>query len=630
MAPAHGCDSAHLLGCVQALRILRSGKRPLHMTNHGRYVMLRKIADGGMAEIFLARQTGEEGFSRLVIVKRILPQFSADPHFRDMLLDEAHIAMTLNHNNVVPVLDLGRGEGSYFLVMDLVDGWDLEQIFLRSHHAGFPLPVGLSLYIMAEVCRGLGYAHGRRAADGRHLSIVHRDVSPQNVLLSEHGEVKVTDFGIAKALGRRDRTQQGMIKGKLDFMSPEQASGTPLGPSSDIFAAGSVLYLLCTGQRPFASPSDLESLARVQRANFVPPDQMRPDLPPTVARIISRAMRARPDERYATAEEMMFDLEAVIRDEFGSPGQSQLQQWLLELAERDGAAPISRAQPVNGPSLTSRWFAEGEMLSFDDSSSVGISPSAHDLAWNAPPPVVAYPASPPAHYTPSPVVSGYATPVPPPLYGQHARTPSPAALPQLVPARGYGAHPPAPPAFPMAMTAHPAVAGGPAYAHAPPQAFVGAPAYHPSGHDAQPALAAAGPRSASPIVWDAPGNAMTFGQPGHAGGTATRPRRRGRWQTRGFSDEIPRQRSFARGFLLLLVLVGAGGFVTSQLLSPEQRAALIADGRGLLQRGQDEVIATLARFRSKEGASGVGLERAGTRAVIAEPGTAVPVKVKSH
>ncbi len=245
--------------------------------------MLRKVADGGMAEIFLAQQTGEEGFSRLVIVKRILPDLAADPHFRNMLVDEAHIAMTLNHSNVVPVLDLGRSEGSTFLVMELVDGWDLAQVHDRGRDAGYPFPLGLTMYVMAQVCRGLAYAHGRRDAQERPLGIVHRDVSPQNVLISEHGEVKVTDFGIAKALGKRERTQTGIIKGKLDFMSPEQASGAELNASSDIFAAGTMLYFLATGRRPFASPSDFEALLRVQRADFVAADQARPGLSPAVA-----------------------------------------------------------------------------------------------------------------------------------------------------------------------------------------------------------------------------------------------------------------------------------------------------------------------------------------------------------
>ena len=333
--------------------------------------MLRKVADGGMAEIYLAQQSGEEGFSRVVIVKRILPALSADPHFRNMLVDEAHIAMTLNHSNVVPVLDLGRSEGSTFLVMELVDGWDLAAVYDRGRDAGFPFPLGLCLYVMAEVCRGLAYAHGRRDAQGRPMGIVHRDVSPQNVLLSEHGEVKVTDFGIAKALGKRERTQTGIIKGKLDFMSPEQASGAELEGSSDIFSAGTMLYFLATGRRPFASPSDFEALLRVQRAEFTPAEQVRPGLTPAVARVIARAMLPRPADRYRSAEEMMLELESVMRQEFGSPGQSQLKRWLTELAQRDGAQPISRRQGLSQPqSLTSRWFAEGEMLSFDDSSNV--------------------------------------------------------------------------------------------------------------------------------------------------------------------------------------------------------------------------------------------------------------------
>jgi serine/threonine protein kinase len=342
------------------------------MSNHGRYVMLRKIADGGMAEIFLARQTGEEGFSRLVVVKRILPQYSSDAHFRNMLLDEAHIAMTLNHSNVVPVMDLGRAEGSYFLVMELVDGWDLGQVFDRSHRANFQIPIGLALYMVAEVCRGLAYAHAKKDAEGKSLSIVHRDVSPQNVLLSEHGEVKITDFGIAKALGRRDRTLQGMIKGKLDFMSPEQASGGAIDAGSDIFATGTMLYLLITGLRPFAAMSDMEALARVQRADFAPPEEVRPGLSPAVARIVRLAMRAERAERYRSAEEMMLDIEAVMRNEFGSPGQSQLKGWLAELSSRDGILALSRrpVAPPAGPSLTSQWFAEGEMLSFDDSSKI--------------------------------------------------------------------------------------------------------------------------------------------------------------------------------------------------------------------------------------------------------------------
>ena len=194
------------------------------MPGPGRYHISRKIADGGMAEIFLGTQRGVEGFERPVVLKRILASLLADPQFRNQMIDEAHVAMSLNHSNIVQVLDLGHARGRYFLVLELVEGWDLNQILNRARAASFPLLPELSLYLVAEVCRALGYAHAK-TRDGQPLGIVHRDVSPHNVLVSEQGEVKLTDFGIAKAMGRREHTGHGVIKGKLAFMSPEQASG---------------------------------------------------------------------------------------------------------------------------------------------------------------------------------------------------------------------------------------------------------------------------------------------------------------------------------------------------------------------------------------------------------------------
>ncbi|HEY5089347.1 MAG TPA: serine/threonine-protein kinase, partial [Polyangia bacterium] len=211
------------------------------MASHGRYTILGKLADGGMAEIFLAIQHGAEGFEKPVVLKRILTQYSADPQFRNMLLDEAHISMSLQHGNVVQVLDLGVAAGRYFLALELVDGWDLEKILQRAHAAGMVWPAALGLYVVAEVCRGLAYAHGK-ARDGKPLGIVHRDISPNNVLLSGEGEVKVADFGIAKAQRKREQTAAGVIKGKVAYMSPEQATGTAIDRRSDIFSVGSLLY----------------------------------------------------------------------------------------------------------------------------------------------------------------------------------------------------------------------------------------------------------------------------------------------------------------------------------------------------------------------------------------------------
>jgi serine/threonine protein kinase len=308
----------------------------------GRYTVVKKVADGGMAEIFLAHLTGAEGFARLVIIKRILPVFSVDPHFRNMIVDEAHIAMSLHHGNIVQVLDLGEERGRYFLAMELVDGWDLASVISRSQAARLPLPTGLSLYVVVQVCRALAYAHSQ-TRNGKPLGLVHRDISPQNVLISEQGEVKLTDFGIAKALGKRERTQTGVIKGKLDFMSPEQAAGAVLDTRSDIFSVGTLLYLLATGQRPFDADGQLETLIRVQNAEFAPPEVANPEVSPRIAAIISRAMRKAPSERYESAEEMMSDVEEVLRSEFQSVGQSELKSYLVRLGNKDKVPTISRA-----------------------------------------------------------------------------------------------------------------------------------------------------------------------------------------------------------------------------------------------------------------------------------------------
>ncbi len=295
-----------------------------------------------MAEIFLATQTGAQGFERTVILKRILPAFSMDPHFRNMIVDEAHIAMSLGHGNIVQVLDLGEVGGRYFLVMDLVDGWDLASTMMRAYRADLPLPPGLCLYVVAEVCRALAYAHGK-TRDGKPLEIVHRDISPQNVLLSAEGEVKLTDFGIAKALGKRERTQTGVIKGKLDFMSPEQATGATIDGRSDIFSTGTLLYLLTTGQRPFEAQSELQTMVKIQDAEFAPPQEAEPSIDPRIAEVITKAMRKLPSERYGTADEMMRAVEDVLRAGFPSAGQSELRRYLDELGRKDGVPPLSLA-----------------------------------------------------------------------------------------------------------------------------------------------------------------------------------------------------------------------------------------------------------------------------------------------
>ena len=332
------------------------------MAKHGRYKIVRKVADGGMAEIFLATQMGREGFQKPVILKRIHSTIYADPQFRNMFLDEAHISMGLSHSNIVQILDLGVGNGRYFLVMEVVDGWDLGRVLARAAQASTPLPRELGLYVTAEICRALAYAHGKTdLVSGRPLGIVHRDVSPQNILLSEQGEVKLTDFGIAKAMGKREQTGTGVVKGKVAFMSPEQALGKAIDARSDLFAVGTVLYQLMVGVRPFEAPTDLEILLRVQKADFRPAHAVAPDLPPQVSAIIARSMQLDPDLRYQSADEMLTDIEQVMRTVFRPVGQTELKRWLSALGARDGQVPMAKGTSAQTPPHGRTTGSTGEM-----------------------------------------------------------------------------------------------------------------------------------------------------------------------------------------------------------------------------------------------------------------------------
>jgi serine/threonine-protein kinase len=339
------------------------------MAKHGRYNIVRRVADGGMAEIFLATQLGRDGFQKPVILKRISSTIYADPQFRNMFIDEAHISMSLAHSNIAQVLDLGVAQGRYFLVLELVDGWDLGRVLQRAAAVDVSLPRELGLHITADVCRALAYAHGR--TDGtKSLGIVHRDISPHNILLSEQGEVKLTDFGIAKAMNKREQTGTGVVKGKVAFMSPEQAMGKPADQRSDLFSLGTVLYLLMVRARPFEGPTDLETLLRVQKGDFAPPEAVAPDLEPEVAAIINRALRHDVDERYQSADEMLADLEHVLRNVFRPVGPTELKRWLADLSAQDGQPSILKATSRPTVSRTGTGELDGQDLVLSDSQEV--------------------------------------------------------------------------------------------------------------------------------------------------------------------------------------------------------------------------------------------------------------------
>lgn len=344
-------------GCSSLQNVVN--RNPVRMSLQARYTILRKIADGGTAEIFLANQRGDHGFEKLVVLKRIFPAFYADPQFRGMLVDEAHIAMSLNHSNIVQVLDLGEDDGQYILALELVDGWTLDAVIRRVRAARSTMPPALALHVTGEVCRALSYAHAKSDPEGKPLGIVHRDISPHNVLLSEQGEVKLTDFGIATALNQRDKGGEKVIKGKIAYMSPEQAAGEPMDARSDLFSVGTMLYVMVCGRFPFDAPTDLEMLLLVKGGQFVSPETARPGLHPAVARMLQRMLAKDVADRYQRADEILADVEQVMRSAFRSVGQTELKRWLQDLSTRDGVPALTKAPPAVVTSHTGRVLGRG-------------------------------------------------------------------------------------------------------------------------------------------------------------------------------------------------------------------------------------------------------------------------------
>ncbi len=331
------------------------------MSRGVRYRVLRKIAHGGMAEIFLALQGGAEGFEKPVVLKRILPALSSDSSFVRMLVDEAHVASGLNHTHLVQVLDLGKAGDEFFLVLEFVDGWSLEQVRRRARKARLKMPMPLTLYIVSALCRGLDYVH-RHTRNGKPLGIVHRDVTPQNVLLSREGDVKLADFGIAKAAGRREKSATGVIKGKFAYMSPEQTIGAELDARSDLFSVGTMLYVLTTGQKPFDAPTDLDVLMQVRKARHEKPSTLVRDFNPDVERFIERALRADRARRWQSAEQMADRLDNILIKLAQPSGPAALKRWLETLSARDGVlAPGDQRAVAPEPPTSTIQLVSGEL-----------------------------------------------------------------------------------------------------------------------------------------------------------------------------------------------------------------------------------------------------------------------------
>ncbi|MEM9074364.1 MAG: protein kinase [Myxococcota bacterium] len=276
---------------------------------YGKYQLLELLARGGMAEVFKAKSHGVEGFEKILVIKRILAELGENPQFVEMFINEAKIAVTLSHANIVQVFDLGKADDAYFIAMEFVAGADLATVLRRARKYDKPLPVEMAVFVVSEVAKGLDYAHRRRDADMKPMNIVHRDVSPQNVLLSYEGEVKLTDFGIAKARTTvPDGTEHGVLKGKYAYMAPEQARGLDVDARTDLFALGTVLYEALAGVNPFLQSSTYETLQRVREGRADPLRSVAEHVPEELCAIVERAMNPDPRERHENAGRFYEDL----------------------------------------------------------------------------------------------------------------------------------------------------------------------------------------------------------------------------------------------------------------------------------------------------------------------------------
>jgi hypothetical protein len=270
-----------------------------------RYELLCPIAEGGMGAVWLARQRGKHGFQKLVAIKTILPTFVSEPDFRVLFLDEARLASRIDHTNVAQVLDLGEEHNVLYLVIEWVDGDSLHKLARTVARKSLVLPQAILLRVLSDACSGLHAAHELRDEQGKHLRVVHRDVSPQNILVNVHGTSKVIDFGIAKARDRlTQETRMGIVKGKLEYMSPEQALGLSVDVRADIWAIGAVFYRIVTGKSPYDASSPLSTVELLKTGRLPRPLAPMPGVHPAVCEVITRALAPRAAERFATAAEL--------------------------------------------------------------------------------------------------------------------------------------------------------------------------------------------------------------------------------------------------------------------------------------------------------------------------------------
>ena len=312
----------------------------------GRYRLLEPLGHGGMAVVYRAVPDEPDSDSRTLVIKRILPNHSRDPHFVKMLISEARVSALLRHSAIVQMYELGSVEGEHYIAMEYVDGVNLRTVLRSCIDDGRHLPPALACFVVKEVAAALHYAHSLDDADGRLLGIVHRDVSPSNVMISRSGAVKVLDFGIAKAAQhiRDDQTTTGALKGKISYMSPEQASADPVDARSDIFSLGIVFWEALTSTRLFKGESDLHSLRMIRETTPPPPSEVAPWVDREIDAIVGKMLARLPAERYASCQEVAAALAPIV--ERAQAGESALAAFLEELNTDAAADPPPPMEPA--------------------------------------------------------------------------------------------------------------------------------------------------------------------------------------------------------------------------------------------------------------------------------------------
>jgi len=344
------------------------------MATKQRYKIAEKIDAGGMAEIFRGYASSLDGIQKQVAIKRVRPHLATNKVFIKMFIDEARLCMRLNHANITQVFDVGRTQDTYFLVMEFVDGPNLRKIMQASADKGISIPVEVAVNIIIDVCKALAHAHEARDEEGEPLNIVHRDVSPPNVLISTQGEVKITDFGLAKAVTHLEATDPGVVKGKFSYLSPEAAEGKPVDSRADIFSCGIILHELLTGRRLFMGKTDMETVELVRKCEIPPPSAFNPDVDRELDEIVLRALAKDRKKRYQSAHDMgealarhlfshqlkvtTFDVAEVVRrlfsDEEGDAQPGRVGQIVREeiinlssMGKLPGLTPVEGVQPLD-------------------------------------------------------------------------------------------------------------------------------------------------------------------------------------------------------------------------------------------------------------------------------------------